>query len=165
MKKWDVAKFKWSIEVKTDGMILKYDHDSDHDAPLELQYMTKCEDPSIPSSSIYPPVLIRIDQDLTAIERAKKQTINGTVDIIHRRDYQSVDRLAEGWKFVSTLAKKYRQFHVTEISYVGILKPGTNYIYIYPLQADDVKNTSPFRLTATIMCEACGRLGWNKDIW
>ncbi len=164
MNEWDADKNKWAIEVDADGMILQYFHDSDEDAPLELQHMTKCTDASSPWSSIYPPVIVRIEQDFSDIGIARLQAISGTVDI-DRQDYEVVDSLEDGWTFISTLHRKHREFHVTSISNAGILKPGKNYIYIYPLRADDIKNESPFRLTATIICEACGRLGWNGDIW
>ena len=44
MNEWDADKHKWAIKVDADGMILQYLHDSNEDAPLELQHMTKCTD-------------------------------------------------------------------------------------------------------------------------
>ncbi len=54
--------------------------------------MTKCQHPSLSSSSLYPPVIVQIDQDLPTIKRAKEHAINGEIEII-RHDYDIVDSL------------------------------------------------------------------------
>ena len=47
MNEWDADKHKWAIKVDADGMILQFFHDSNEDAPLELQHMTKFFRPKV----------------------------------------------------------------------------------------------------------------------
>jgi hypothetical protein len=160
MKEWDETKHKWAIEIQgEEGVMLQIDHDDKNAAPVNLQYMTKAEDKYDNTSSKYPPVIVNISQDwLLGASKAKERAIKSEVELV-RNDVEKVEKIEEGWRYLSGLHKRtgMKQNHVTEISNVGILKPGINFIYVYPLETKDY----PFRLTATIMCEACGRLGWN----
>ena len=163
MKEWDEKNHKWAIEIQgEEGVMLQIDHDGKNAAPVNLQYMTKAEDKYDNTSSKYPPVIVNIAQAwLLGAYKAKERAIKSEVELV-RNDIEKVEKIEEGWRYLSGLHKRIvmRSFHVTEISNVGILKPGINFIYVYPLETKD----NPFRLTATIICEACGRLGWNDGL-
>ena len=160
MKEWDEKNHKWAIEIQgEEGVMLQIDHDDKNAAPVNLQYMTKAEDKYDNTSSKYPPVIVNIAQAwLLGAYKAKERAIKSEVELV-RNDIEKVEKIEEGWRYLSGLRNRIgmRQYHTPEISNVGILKPGINFIYVYPLETKDY----PFRLTATIMCEACGRLGWN----
>mmetsp|Transcript_16658 Transcript_16658/g.20361 ORF Transcript_16658/g.20361 Transcript_16658/m.20361 type:complete len:495 (-) Transcript_16658:155-1639(-) len=162
MNEWDEEKNKWAIEVQENGTILEYDHDDEEDAPIKLQHMTKCDDAQDPLTSRYPPVVVRIDPEMAISKEAMKQAVSGQLEVKVESNHQGVTSIPDGWTYINAMHKKRRSFHITEISHAGILKPGKNFIYIYPIIE---MNRAPFRVTATIMCEACGRLGWNGDVW
>jgi len=163
MKEWDENHHKWAIEIQgEEGIMLQIDHDGKNAAPVNLQYMTKAGEKYDNTSSKYPPVIVNIAQDLLlGAYKAKERAIKSEVELV-RNDIEKVEKIEEGWRYLSGLHKMIgmRSFHVSEISNVGILKPGINFIYVYPLETKDY----PFRLTATIICEACGRLGWNDGL-
>ena len=164
MKEWDETSHKWAIDIQgEEGVILQIDHDGKNDAPLNIQYMTKAEDRNDNTSSKYPPVIVNISQDLLlGANKAKERAVKSEVELV-RNDIEKVEKIEEGWRYLSGLRNRIgmRQYHTPEISNVGILKPGINFIYVYPLETKDY----PFRLTATVTCEACGRLGWNDGVY
>jgi len=162
MNEWDEEKHKWAIEVQVNGTILEYDHDGTEDAPIQIQHMTKCDHAHDPLTSRYPPVVVRIDPEIAISKEAMKQAVSGQLEVKVKENHEGVTSIPNRWTFINALHKKRRGFHVTSISHAGILKPGKNFVYIYPII--EMKR-SPFRVTATIICEACGRLGWNGEVW
>jgi len=163
MKEWDEKNHKFGIEVnQQDGLIVKYNHDGENEAALNLQYMTKAVYKADPYSSKYPPVLITTKQSEEEIREAKTEAKTDQSGLV-RLDVLKVVENAKGWAYLTGLHNKRAMwpFHVTEVSNVGSVKPGLNFIYIFPLE----ERPNPFRVTATIVCEACTKLGWTDDIF
>jgi len=162
MNQWDVGKHKFAIEVdQEDGAILKYTHKNNDDAAVSIQYMTKSIKPRDPYSSMYPPVVVTIKQELSAIVKAKTKAMSRTLNL-NIQNVTEIHEVEDGWRYLIGWHRKegMRKNHVTEISNVGISKPGENYIYIYPME----NRSYPFRLTSLIVCDACAHFGWNEDI-
>jgi hypothetical protein len=164
MKEWDEEKHKFAIEVnQKDGATLHYNHKGDEDAAIGLQFMTKATEQNGTFSSMYPPMVVTIEQDQSAIGKAKTKAMTKAL-ILERRNVEQVIKIEEGWKYLSGLDRRNfmrtASYHVTDIRNVGTLKPGRNFIYLYPVE----RRPYPFRLTSIIICEACARLGWNEDV-
>ena len=116
-------------------------------------------------SGLYPPVVVRITPAVEKMENA--QEIVSGFHAEHNGEYHGNLKLAsdtergpsDGWNFISSVNKHMgmRYFHITSVDHAGMLKPGKNYIQVYTLE----KRKNPFRLTATIVCEACAQLGWK----
>lgn len=162
MKEWDEDKHKFAIEVnQQDGMIVKYHHDGENNAAMNLQYMTKAQNQEDPYTSKYPPVIISTKQSQEDINEAKNQAKTDQTGLV-RTNVLTVVQKAKGWTYLSGLHKKHGMwpFHVTEVANIGSVKPGWNFIFIFPLE----ERPNPFRLTATIVCEACTKLGWTGDL-
>lgn len=144
---------KWALEVQQDGAIIEYNHDGENDAPISLQYMT--------SEAKYPPVTIKIEQSLQDVEKAKEDAHKDNIGLV-RKSEEETESIATGWRYLSGCngMEGLRRYHITEVSHIGSVTGGMNFIYIHPTE----NRTYPFRLTAIIVCEACGQLGWNEDI-
>jgi hypothetical protein len=164
MNEWDDNKHKWAIEPDDSGLVLEYFHDGENETPLHLNYMTKAPDRDDLYSSKYPPVIVKIAQDEADIKESKRPIIGS--DVLIEPEMNGINLKLrsgngwndEGWSFISGLNKRFdmRGFHVNDTSNVGMLKPGRNIILIYPVG----KREYPFRLTATIVCDACVELGF-----
>lgn len=102
---------------------------------------------------------MRIAQVVTGIDDAEGCVTNLKVELDGEYHPNLKVSNPEGWTFISCVHKMIgmRKFHITDIDQAGTVKPGKNFIHIYGLE----KRKNPFRLTATIVCEACGRLGWK----
>ena len=150
LRKWDVEKGKWAIEVAKEGLILEYDHDDDKEASLNLQFMTKCKNAWDHYTSKYPPVIIAVRQSMDDILDAKALANSDKVQI-GRTEYERIGKISKGWTFVSPIHKKHPNYHITEIKHAGNLVKGKNFVFVYPLH-DEKKDKNvvyPFRLTAT----------------
>jgi len=152
LKEFDTINHKFSIEVSIGGGVIEYNHDGKHDAEITLAYMTKCLDEGgDPKSSIYPSVVIKIEQSKEKIKAASNAYKNGDFQISLSKD-NVVESITSGWKFLDTVHPRIRRrrFHQENTSVVGVVKPGPNFIYVQPLE-----NKEPFRIIATVLCEAC----------
>jgi len=165
MKEWDESKHKFAIEMnQQDGMIIEYHYDGKDAATIGLQYMTKMIDPFDNGmyTSLYPSVLVSITQ--TKYENLKKryQAYNNHTGLV-REDVLKVKKKLGEWMYLNGANKRgnLRLFHVTDSNNIGTIKPGLNYIFLFPIE----ERQNPFRLTALIVCEACSQLGYNDDIF
>ena len=151
---FDVEKQKYALEIKSGGAVIEYDYDGDYDASISFGYITKCWNWT-EVSSVYPPVVVRIEQSEEKVEEAKDVYTNGEFQI-SLSSYAHVDSITDGWIFISGLFRNRarRRFHITESHFAGNV---SNFIYVQPTN----ETPSPFRVVATIICEACKRLGWN----
>ena len=162
VSEYDTRFHKHALEVKNGGVTIEYDHAGDYDASISLGYLTKCSDFEDKTSTIYPPVVVRIEQSEEKVQEAKDSYANKEFQI-SRRDFDHVDYITDGWTFISGLhriAGSRRSFHIMGDSTVGIVKPGRNFIIVQPIE----EKSMPFRIAATIVCEACKRLGWEHGI-
>ena len=116
-------------------------------------------------SGLYPPVVVRITPAVEKIENTQEIVpgFHEEFDPNHHPNSKLVSDNEsdpdDGWNFISSVNKLMglRNFHITSVEHAGMLKPGKNYIQVYTLE----KRKNPFRLTATIVCEACAQLGWK----
>lgn len=152
MKEWDPKKHKFAIEVHPDGTTFEYFHDSKQEAALNLQYMTKVLEIGNPLTSLYPPVIVAISQNPEEIKEARDIAISSNIPFNRKN-------ITPGLTYLHGLNKRpgLQKHHVTDISNVGVLKPGLNIILIFPVE----KRKEPFRLTAIVICEACEALGFE----
>jgi len=159
MNNFDKKNQKYAIEMDDSRMVFEYIHSGENEAPIGFQVMKKSEDMWDPFSSYYPPVVVRIAQVLAEINDAEENVTNLNVELDGENHPDLKISKPEGWTFISCVHKMIgmRKFHITDIDQAGTVKPGKNFIHIYGLG----KRKNPFRLTATIVCEACGRLGWT----
>ena len=164
MKEWDESKHKFGIEVnQEDGMIIEYNHGGTKEAAMSLQYMTKAALRTDPYSSMYPPVLVSMKQNKEGIFDSKTEAKTYMTGLV-RTNVVEVENEPRDWVYLRGLQKKesMRIFHVTAVGNIGTVKPGLNYIYIFPVE----KRPNPFRLAATIVCQACSELGGsNEKAW
>lgn len=165
MREWDEVKHKWALEVEQRGMVFEYVHDGSNSATLNLQFMTKAPNMRNPLSSWYPSVIVKIANEESAIEQAKacaftKKHVRPDRELLFFASESQCFDEQGGWTFIDGLQKKLglRNFHITEIAYAGMLQPGRNLVFVHPVGA----RNNLFRMTATIVCEACGRLGWTE---
>jgi len=151
INKFNDQKTQFAVEVGMDGAVIEYHYDGKLDTEITLGYMTKCID-ELPSSTIYPPVVTKVVQTEEMIEEARRDFNNGDVHILLAEN-DGINPIKNGWSFLDSISKrkKRRVYHQSETSVVGVVKPGVNYIYIQPLE----KKKNPFRVTATVICEAC----------
>ena len=159
MKEWEESKHKFAIEMnQQDGMIIEYHHDGKNAATIDLQYMTKMTDPfdDDMSTSIYPSVLVSITQTKDDNLKKRYQAKNNQTGLV-REDVLKVKKKLGEWMYLNGANNnpRLRSFHVTNSNNIGIIKPGLNYIFLFPIE----ERQNPFRLTALIVCEACSRLG------
>jgi len=155
INQWDKEKHKWAIEVGAEGAMLEYNNNSDDAAQISLQFMSKSEDMWDKNTSKYPPVIVAVSNSEGEILEARRMAWDGEVSF-------EMDKISEGserWTYISGLHRKtqMRQFHVTDSKKVGTLQPGHNYVYVFPTR----KTEYPFRITATIVCAACSKLGFQ----
>jgi len=167
MREWDTSKGKWAIEAMPEGLILEYFHDGTEDIPINLHYMTKSEDPDDPLTSKYPPAMIKIEQSREIIEQRKQHISTADLNIAldssgtGLRVIDDFDWARDGWVFLSGIQNRrgLRSFHVSETNTAGFLKPGQNFILIYPVGMRQY----PFRALASIVCAACWALNWDQE--
>jgi len=165
MKEWDEEKHKFGIEVdQEDGMIIEYNHDGTQEAIMSLQYMTKSTVPNDPYSSMYPPVLILTKQNIQGILDSKTDAKTNMTGLVRTSVVEVEHEPDEDWVYLRGLQEKVhvRRFHISAVSSIGTVKPGVNFIYIFPVE----KRSYPFRLTATMVCQACSEISWSsEDAW
>lgn len=151
---FDTKKQQYAVDIGNNGAVLQYRYDGEHDTDITLGYMTKCtgEDPH---SSIYPPVVIKIEQTDKMIRDAMEDFKNGDFHVSLSED-NHVKSITDGWNFLDSvyIRVRRRKYHQSQTSIVGVVKPGLNFIYVQPLE----KKENPFRVTSTVVCEACGQL-------
>lgn len=162
MKEWDESKHKFGIEVnQEEGMIIEYDHDGTKEAAISLQYMTKSALREDPYSSMYPPVLLSMKQNIEGIFESKTEAKTYMTGLVRKNVVEVEQQPKKDWVYLRGMHKKesMRRFHVTAVGSIGTVKPGLNFIYIFPVE----KRPNPFRLAATIVCQACSTLGWSSE--
>jgi hypothetical protein len=163
MQEFDVDKHKWAIETEDSGLVLEYFHVGENAAQIKFNYMTKATKKFDATTSKYPPVLVKIEQDEAAIANLKRPEIGSDAWVdpvengIHLGFFSASNWDNEGWTFIEGLNRSlaFRESHVSESSAAGMIQPGKNFLLIYPMD----KKEYPFRITATIICEACAVLG------
>jgi len=157
LQEFDTNKHQFAIDVGSGGAVLTYSYNGEQDADLLLGYMTKCVDGHDPRSSLYPPVVIKISQTKEGIQTAVKEFESGDVRVTpseNNRAKYVVD--VDGWTYLDSLYKRIirRIHHQSQTSVIGVVKPGINFIYVRLMKETE----NPFRITSTVVCEACWRL-------
>jgi len=165
MKEWEKINHKFAFEInQQEGMIIEYHHDGKDAATIGLQYMTKMTGPSENdmSTSVYPSVLVSITQTKDDSLKKRYQAKNNQTGLIREDVLKPKKKLGE-WMFLNGANKRpgLRLFHVTDSNNIGTIKPGLNYIFLFPIE----ERQNPFRLTAFIVCEACSQLGYKDDLF
>jgi len=165
LNEWDKEKHKFAIELDAPRAVIEYTHNGDNEAPINFQFMTKSIDKWDVFSGLYPPVVVRITPAVEKIENTQ-EIVSGFHAESNGEFHPNLKLISDtyrgpddGWNFISSVNKLMglRHFHITSVEHGGTLKPGKNYIQVYTLE----KRKNPFRLTATIVCEACAQLGWK----